>query len=88
MRRHYVRIRYNSVPAVIPGCAKPGRHLEGDKSFCTLEAFKEIVEDIAPKNWKGECRANLGAPTIPKKMQPAGFVASDPEAKERGFEGA
>ncbi|KAL9056634.1 MAG: hypothetical protein Q9162_002805 [Coniocarpon cinnabarinum] len=60
LQRHYVRLRYNSVPAVIPGCTKPGRHLDGDPSFCTLDAFKQIVEDITPKDWRGECRLNLG----------------------------
>ena len=33
---HYVRIRYNDRPMVIPGCRLPGKHLEGDESFCTL----------------------------------------------------
>ena len=33
---HYVRIRYNDRPLIIPGCKLPGNHLEGDESFCTL----------------------------------------------------
>ena len=33
---HYVRIRYNDRPMAIPGCKPPGKHLEGDESFCTL----------------------------------------------------
>jgi acid phosphatase len=33
---HYVRIRYNDRPMIIPGCRLPGRHLNGDESFCTL----------------------------------------------------
>ena len=33
---HYVRIRYNDRPVVVPGCKLPGKHLEGDESFCTL----------------------------------------------------
>ena len=33
---HYVRIRYNDSPVVIPGCKPQGKHLEGDESFCTL----------------------------------------------------
>lgn len=32
----YVRIRYNDEPIVLPGCRKPGNHLDGDVSFCTL----------------------------------------------------
>ena len=82
LKDHYVRIRYNDVPALIPGCAKPGRHLEGDKSFCTLEAFKAIVEDVAPKNWKRECRMNLGQSAIPEKVERAGYVVGDAELEE------
>ncbi len=33
---HYVRIRYNDRPMFVPGCKLPGKHLEGDESFCTL----------------------------------------------------
>ncbi len=33
---YYVRVRYNDVPATIPGCALPGNHLEGNEQFCTL----------------------------------------------------
>ena len=32
----YVRLRYNDQPVTIPGCKLPGKHLEGDESFCTL----------------------------------------------------
>src|SRR5690606_10236333 len=32
----YVRVRYNDEPVVVPGCRKPGNHLDGDVSFCTL----------------------------------------------------
>jgi acid phosphatase len=33
---YFVRIRYNDHPISVPGCKAPERHLEGDKSFCTL----------------------------------------------------
>ncbi|KAL9633569.1 MAG: hypothetical protein Q9164_004624 [Protoblastenia rupestris] len=33
---HYVRVRYNDKPMTVPGCRLPGKHLEGDESFCTL----------------------------------------------------
>ena len=36
LSRHYVRVRYNDRPMVIPGCRLPGKHLGGDESFCTL----------------------------------------------------
>lgn len=36
LKGHYVRIRYNDRPVIVPGCKLPGRHLEGDESFCTL----------------------------------------------------
>lgn len=76
LRKHYVRVRYNDVPAVIPGCAKAGRHLEGDETFCTLEAFKEIVEAVAPKDFKQQCTMNLGT-GIGGSIEPAGFAKGD-----------
>ncbi|KAJ5167461.1 uncharacterized protein N7482_006242 [Penicillium canariense] len=61
LRKHYVRIRYNDRPVRIPGCAvKAENHLPGDDSFCTLDAFKEIVDKFTPKNWQTECVENLG----------------------------
>jgi acid phosphatase len=33
---YYVRVRYNDEVMTIPGCTEPGRHLDGDKSLCTL----------------------------------------------------
>ncbi|BCR93483.1 putative acid phosphatase [Aspergillus luchuensis] len=61
LRSHYVRIRYNDRPVRIPGCAaKAENHLPGDESFCTLEAFKEIVDKFTPKDWRSECLQNLG----------------------------
>lgn len=33
---YYVRIRYNDEVVKVPGCKPPGKHLEGDESFCTL----------------------------------------------------
>lgn len=60
LRKHYVRIRYNDRPVRIPGCALPGNHLAGDDSFCTLDAFKDIVDKFTPKSWQTECMENLG----------------------------
>jgi acid phosphatase len=59
LKGYYVRLRYNDRVMTIPGCKKPGRHLEGDESFCTLEAFKAIADDFLPKNWKADCRKNM-----------------------------
>lgn len=33
---YYVRVRYNDRVMHVPGCQAPGKHLEGDESFCTL----------------------------------------------------
>jgi acid phosphatase len=33
---YYVRLRYNDEVITVPGCRAPGKHLEGDESFCTL----------------------------------------------------
>ncbi|PLB33444.1 putative acid phosphatase [Aspergillus candidus] len=60
LQSHYVRIRYNDVPVRIPGCAaKPENHLPGNDTFCTLDAFKEIVDKFTPKSWTNECMQNL-----------------------------
>lgn len=55
---HYVRVRYNDKILELPGCAAQGdHHANGDKTLCTLEAFKKIVKDVVPDNWAEECRA-------------------------------
>lgn len=77
LRKHYVRIRYNDRPVRIPGCvAKAENHLPGDDTFCTLDAFKEIVDKFTPKNWQTECMDNLGeglhGPND-RERSPAGF---------------
>lgn len=43
---HYVRMRYNDRPVVLPGCQRPSDHLEGDASFCTLVGVSECVMQI------------------------------------------
>jgi acid phosphatase len=40
LQGHYVRIRYNDRVMQVPGCKLPGKHLEGDTSFCTLVSLK------------------------------------------------
>jgi acid phosphatase len=37
---YYVRLRYNDKVMRVPGCKAPGKHLEGDDSFCTLVSCK------------------------------------------------
>ncbi|KAE9989713.1 hypothetical protein EG327_002355 [Venturia inaequalis] len=70
---YYVRVRYNDEVMTIPGCTEPGRHLDGDKSLCTLEAFKSIVDKYTPKNWKAACMSNLGESAFPKTDETAGY---------------
>lgn len=77
LRKHYVRIRFNDRAVRIPGCAsKAENHLPGDDTFCTLDAFKEIVDKFTPKSWQDECMRNLGAglhgPNDVERI-PAGF---------------
>lgn len=61
LRKYYVRLRYNDRPMRIPGCvSKTANHLPGNDSFCTLEAFKEIVDKFTPKQWQSECSQNIG----------------------------
>jgi len=59
---YYVRLRYNDRPMTIPACRAEGKHLDGEEGFCTLKAFKEAADSFTPKDWKAECRANIGAP--------------------------
>ncbi|KAH6890376.1 histidine phosphatase superfamily [Thelonectria olida] len=73
LQGYYVRLRYNDRPVTIPGCKPAGKHLEGDESFCTLEAFKAIVDKFTPQNWKQQCRSNIKEPAFPAKPEPAGY---------------
>jgi acid phosphatase len=69
---YYIRLRYNDRVLTIPGCKTPGNHWEGDESFCTLEAFKSIVDKFTPAQWKASCLSNLDEPAFPKVSEPAG----------------
>ena len=89
LKGHYVRIRYNDRPVVVPGCKPSGKHLDGDESFCTLvrtsaqrslapanilqEAFKAIVDGFTPRNWKQACISNIDKPAFPEEIEPAGY---------------
>ena len=66
---HFVRVRYNDRPLVLPYCARPGYHFKGDEGLCTLKAFKEVVDEFTPADWKGECKSNLGAPAFKGVVQ-------------------
>jgi len=70
---YYVRLRYNDKIMQIPGCKVEGKHLPGDTTFCTLDAFKAIVDKYTPKNWKAACTSRLDAPAFPEKPEPAGY---------------
>lgn len=37
----FVRMRYNDKPIVVQGCKAAGKHLEGDKTFCTLVSIEK-----------------------------------------------
>ncbi|MCJ1401785.1 hypothetical protein MMC11_005002 [Xylographa trunciseda] len=69
---YYVRLRYNDRVMAIPGCQSAGNHLDGDESFCTLEAFKRIADRFTPRNWKQACAANLDQPAFPPAIEEAG----------------
>ena len=38
---YYVRVKYNDTSLVVPGCGRPGKHWEGDASFCTLVSLDQ-----------------------------------------------
>jgi acid phosphatase len=73
LKDYYVRIRYNDKIMQVPGCKTPGKHLEGDTTFCTLEAFKTVVDKYTPKNWKAECMSKLEEPVFPMEVERAGY---------------
>jgi acid phosphatase len=73
LKDFYVRIRYNDKIMQVPGCKTEGKHLEGDTTFCTLEAFKSIVDKYTPKNWKAECTSRLDEPVAMDKTELAGY---------------
>ncbi|KAL1637880.1 hypothetical protein SLS56_000437 [Neofusicoccum ribis] len=73
LKNYYVRVRYNDRVMQVPGCKAEGKHLEGDTTMCTLEAFKSIVDKYTPASWKGSCASNLDQPAFPSKPEPAGF---------------
>jgi acid phosphatase len=73
LKDYYVRIRYNDRIMQVPGCKPEGKHLEGDTTFCTLEAFKSVVDKYTPKNWKEACTSRLDEPVFPMKVDVAGY---------------
>jgi hypothetical protein len=44
-----------SVRRRLPICAPEGKHLPGSPEFCTLEAFRERVQELTPTDWEVEC---------------------------------
>ncbi|KAL8981444.1 MAG: hypothetical protein Q9177_005566 [Variospora cf. flavescens] len=73
LQGYYVRLRYNDRPMTVPGCRLPGKHLEGDESFCTLDAFKAIADKFTPRIWTEACVEHLGEPAFPSEPEPAGY---------------
>lgn len=71
--RYYLRIRYNDKSITVPDCEPSGKHLKGNKSFCTLEAFKAIVDKHTPSHWKQDCWSNIDGPMFPTMLEPAGY---------------
>ncbi|KAF2430794.1 phosphoglycerate mutase-like protein [Tothia fuscella] len=70
---YYVRLRYNDKIMRVPGCKEAGKHLDGDESFCTLEAFKSIVDKFTPQNWHAACSSNMDQSPFPQTEETAGF---------------
>lgn len=74
LKDYYVRIRYNDKIMQVPECKAAGKHLDGDTTFCTLEAFKSVVDKYTPKNWKSACTSKLDEPVFPMKVEKAGYA--------------
>lgn len=73
LKEYYVRVRYNDKIMQVPGCKADGKHLDGDTTFCTLEAFKSIVDKYTPKNWRSACVSRLNEPAFPVEVERAGY---------------
>ncbi|KAF2124847.1 phosphoglycerate mutase-like protein [Dothidotthia symphoricarpi CBS 119687] len=73
LKEYYVRVRYNDKIMQVPACKSDGKHLQGDTTFCTLDAFKSVVDQYTPKSWKAACGSNLDASAFPVKPEPAGL---------------
>lgn len=74
---YYVRLRYNDHILRLPGCAAFDKHLEDNPAFCTLEAFKRIVDGFTPKDWRSQCAEELGSPIagmVKGTEQRAGYI--------------
>ncbi|KAE8210928.1 hypothetical protein CF327_g5267 [Tilletia walkeri] len=57
---HYVRVRYGAKTLRLPACAAAGQHLDGHAEFCTLDAFRQVVDSLQhPEglSWEAECEA-------------------------------
>lgn len=70
---YYVRMRYNDAIMTIPGCKAPGKHLDGDETFCTLEAFKAVADKFTPKSWKAACMSNLDKEAFTDVVEEPGY---------------
>lgn len=56
-----VRARYQNRNLILPMCADDDKHLAGSPEFCTLNAFRERVDELAPRDWEAECAVGSGA---------------------------
>lgn len=64
----YVRVRYNDEPVVVPGCRKPGNHLDGDVSFCTLVSLPIVSPYIPPIPFFPSCPSFPSSPRFPMPL--------------------
>jgi len=69
----YVRLKYNDRSLDIHGCQTLGLHLAGNSNFCTLAAFKDIVDRFTPTDWKQACVSNLDKLPFPTKDEAIGI---------------
>lgn len=53
--RTVVRARYQNRNLILPMCADEDKHMRGSPEFCTLRAFRERVDELAPRDWEAEC---------------------------------
>ena len=66
---HWVRVRYNDRVVALPGCRAAGRHWGNDETVCSLRAFKEVVDEFTPDDWRAACARGLGERAFPARAE-------------------
>lgn len=95
LQDYYVRLRYNDEVVTIPGCKAPGKHLEGNESFCTLVSQTDISSPLILQIIRRLCKATqlrIQQPKYPPSEREhikcvRESMLADPKLRPGGFQG-